>query len=269
MEFCYPDGTWTVFLRVLGSLTALAATLAFFGFGFLELTWLMPQATRGMVIFAQHQKDLFIDEGLINEAYHAGAPSGLAQHLRNETVIVAARSTQYSAYMGAGVIVRTHNGLAEILTAKHIVRHSGRKIVIFPDHTVVPVTRIITSKAHDLAVVFAALPLLETFPVARVSNRPLKNGEHFIVMGHPGSKSWKASPGVAEARLQTTLLFCPTCERGDSGAGAFDGHGELHGVIVAKELIAAPSAQTGQYVQLTAFEVEAPDAIREFLRGVQ
>jgi hypothetical protein len=85
-------------------------------------------------------------------------------------------------------------------------------------------------------------------------------------MGHPGAKNWTASPGVAEQHLRETLLFCPTCDRGDSGAGAFDKYGTLRGIVVTKAIMSAPSMKSWKYISLTAFEVERPEAIRAFLR---
>lgn len=252
--------------RVDLSLIVLLLVLALFGAGIWQLARAFPDAHKGLVIYAREQKDLFIDAGLINESYRVRNSSPLTRRLRSQTVIVAVRTSDHSAYVGAGVIIGAHARRIEILTAKHIVAHPGPKLVIFPDHVIRPVTRMIAAQRRDLAEVFVdAVPLTE-YPAAHLAQQTFHTGEQFVVMGHPGAQSWTASPGVAERHLHGTLLFCPTCDRGDSGAGAFDRSGVLHGIVVTKTVMVAPSASSGRYFKLTAFEIEEPEAIRAFLR---
>jgi len=219
--------------------------------------------------YAGRQQALFIDAGLIRASYRVHAAAGLAAHLRSETVIVAAKSSERKAYMGAGVILGMQNGYVRILTARHIVRHQGRKFVIFPDRFMMEASRIVESGSHDMALVFVREPPLQKYPAAKLAQAGFENGDPFVVMGHPGAFSWKASPGVVQRHLNTTLLFCPTCDRGDSGAGAFDKQGMLHGIVVTKAIISAPSVRSWKLTQLIAFQVEQPVDIRAFLRSVK
>jgi hypothetical protein len=252
--------------RVDFSLVVLVIVLALLGGGIWQMARAFPDAGKGLVIYAREQKDLFVDAGLIRQSYRVRSTTGLAERLREQTVIVATRTSPHTAYMGAGVILGTRNGRIQILTARHIIAHSGRKFVIFPDHTERRAVRVIPSKKEDLALVYVAQVPLTQYPSARLARDTFATGDPFIVMGHPGAKSWTASPGLAERHLYTTFLFCPTCDKGDSGAGAFDRTGMLHGIVVSKAIMRAPSAQTGRYIKLTAFEIEQPEAIRAFLR---
>lgn len=252
--------------RVDLSLAVLVVVLALLGGGIWQLAKTFPDAGRGLVIYAREQKDLYIDAGLIEASYHAHSNSGIAERLRRQTVIVATRTSPHTAYMGAGVIVGTQGGRVRILTAKHIIAHTGPKFVIFPDHVVRPALRIVPSRGRDLALVYVARDSLTAYPAVRLADHTFASGQQFIVMGHPGANSWTASPGVAERHLYTTLLFCPSCARGDSGAGAFDRSGVMHGLVVSKALLIAPAAKSGRYIDVSAFEIEQPEAIRAFLR---
>jgi branched-chain amino acid transport system ATP-binding protein len=148
--------------RIDLSLVILAIVIAALAAGAWQMYRALPGAGEGLVIFAREQKDLFVDAGLIEESYRVHGSSPLRQRLREETVIVATRISPHMAYIGAGVIlVKGHNYL-KILTAKHVVAHQGRKVVIFPDHVERRVLTVVTSPTHDLAVVYVAL---DTFPV--------------------------------------------------------------------------------------------------------
>jgi S1-C subfamily serine protease len=248
------------------SLVVLVVVLALMGGGVYEMARAYPDAGKGLVIYAREQKDLFVDAGLVEESKHVRAPVRLAEALRYQTVIVAARTSEHRAYVGAGVIVAERRGMLTILTAKHILAHPGQRFVIFRGGVAQSAQRVVFSKSRDLALVFVR-PLAGTeYSVARVASDGFTSGQQFVVMGHPGAQSWTASPGVAERHLHDTLLFCPTCDRGDSGAGAFDRSGALRGIVVSKAIITAPSARTWRDFTLTAFEIERPEAIRAFLR---
>lgn len=240
--------------------------LVFCVIGMDQLVHAYPSAGRGMLIFAREQKDLFIDSGLVAESYHVRANPDLARILRAETVIVGTRTSAHTGYVGSGVIVGEHDGLLTIVTAKHIIAHSGRRFVIFRDYTGRFATRVVPDPLHDLAVVFVRPEPGKAYNAARIAASSFTSGQHFVVMGHPGDMSWFASPGVAEKHLHTTLLFCPTCDRGDSGAGAFDAAGLLRGIVVTKAIMIAPSMKDGSDFRLTAFQIERPDAIRAVLR---
>ena len=248
------------------SLVVLVLVLVLFGGAIVQMARAYPDAGRGIVIYAREQKDLFVDTGLIQESYRVHASSTLAERLRSQTVIVATETAEHNAYMGAGVIVAARNDVLTILTAKHIIAHRGAHFVVFPDHRGRFAARVVPSRDADLALVYVrAVPGL-TYSIAQLGGRGFNSGETFVVMGHPGAKEWTASPGIAERHIHDVLLFCPTCDRGDSGAGAFDKNGTLRGIVVTKAIMHAPSAQTWETVRLTAFEVERPEAIRAFLR---
>jgi S1-C subfamily serine protease len=248
------------------SLVVLLLVLVLFGGAIAQMARAYPDAGRGLVIYAREQKDLFIDAGLVQESYRVRASSSLAQQLRAQTVIVATETSAHSAYMGAGVIVASRNGMLTILTAKHIIAHKGEHFVVFPNRRGRVAARIVPSHDADLALVYVREVPGLSYSIAKLGDKSFRSGETFVVMGHPGAKSWTASPGVAEEHLRETLLFCPTCDRGDSGAGAFDKHGTLRGIVVTKAIMSTPSYKSWRYISLTAFEVERPEAIRAFLR---
>jgi hypothetical protein len=252
--------------RIDVSLVMLVVVLVLFGGAVWQMARAFPDAGRGFIVYAREQKDLFVDAGLIRESYRVPEDEKLNEELREQTVIVAARTSPHTAYMGAGVIVGRHKGQLVILTAKHIVTHRGTKVVLFRDHTERVASRIIHAPHEDLALVYIPDVPSTPYRVARLAGSTFATGDRFVVLGHPGAQSWTASPGIAERHLHYTLLFCPSCDRGDSGAGAFDGDGRLHGIVVTKAIMRAPEADTGRYIDLTAFEIEDPRAIRAFLR---
>jgi hypothetical protein len=253
------------FFRFDLSLLVVFVMLLFCAGGIYQLSRAYPDARRGVLIFAREQKELFIDTGLVEQSYRVQANPALAQVLRSETVIVGTRTPDSTGYLGAGVIVAARDGLLTIVTAKHIVAHDGRRFVVFREGIGRYAARVVPDGEHDLALVFVrALPGV-SYRVAHVAAVTFSNGQRFIVMGHPGEGSWVASPGLAQGHSQTTLLFCPTCDRGDSGAGAFDRAGVLRGLIVSKAMMIAPSASGEKEVRLAAFEIERPDAIRSLL----
>lgn len=253
-------------LRFDLSAAVLILTLIFCIGGIYELVRTYPSADRGILVFAREQKDMFVDAGLVAESYRVHTNRSLARVLRSQTVIVAARTSAHTGYMGAGVIVAVHGDMLTIVTARHIVEHAGQKYVIFRGYGGRFPARVVADTYHDLALVFVRAIPGESYTVASIAPAGFKSGQKFTVMGHPGSGSWVASPGVAEQHLHTTLLFCPTCERGDSGAGAFDSRGLLRGIVVTKAVMIAPSARDGSDFRLTAFEIEQPQAVRALLR---
>lgn len=234
--------------------------------GVYELVRDYPNAGRGMLIFAREQKDLFIDSGLVAESYRVRANPDLSRILRSETVIVATRTSDHDGYMGAGVIVGARDGVLTIITAKHIIAHAGRRFVIFQNYVGRFAARVVPDPAHDLALVYVHAQPGVSYHVAHIAPGGFMSGQRFVVMGHPGAASWFASPGVAEKHLHMTLLFCPTCDRGDSGAGAFDASGLLRGIVVTKAVMIAPDAKDGSDFRLTAFEIEQPQAVRALMR---
>lgn len=251
--------------RIDFSLVVLALVLIFCIAGIGQLLSAFPSASRGMLIFARTQKDLFIDSGLVAQSFRVKADPLLAKLLRSETVIVGTRGPGRTGYVGAGVIVGERHGVLTIVTAKHIIAHPGQRFVVFPQLVGRFADRVVPDPHHDLAVVFVRAVKGVPYRIAQIAPSSFISGQRFVVMGHPGEFSWVASPGVAEKHLRTTLLFCPTCDRGDSGAGAFDGGGMLRGIVVTKAIMVAPSAKDGSDFRLTAFQIEQPGAVRAAL----
>jgi hypothetical protein len=255
--------------RIDLSLVVLLMVLVLFGGAIVEMARAYPDADRGLLIYAREQKDLFIDFGLVARSYRVRAPATLAQRLRAQTVIVATRTSPHVAYIGAGVIVAAHDGVLAILTAKHIVAHRGKHFVVFPNRAGRYSARVVASPDRDLAIVYVRAVPGMSYGIARLGTADFISGQTFVVMGHPGANAWLASPGVAEEHLRETLLFCPTCDRGDSGAGAFDSGGTLRGIVITKAIVSVPSATALRVSTLTAFGIERPEATRAFLRSAR
>lgn len=251
--------------RIDFSLVVLVLVLAFCVAGIEQLVRAYPNASRGMLIFAREQKDLFIDAGLVEQSFRVKADPSLSKVLRSQTVMVGTRASADTGFIGAGVIAGERNGVLAIVTAKHIIAHPGRRFVIFPQYVGRFADRVVADPDHDLAVVFVRAAPGLSYRIARIAPESFISGQRFVVMGHPGALSWVASPGVAEKHMRMTLLFCPTCDRGDSGAGAFDGAGLLRGIVVTKAIMIVPSAKDGSDFRLTAFQIEKPDAVRAAL----
>lgn len=223
-------------------------------------------AQRGLLMYEQAQKDAYIDAGLIARSSHVRIRRSLISALRLQTVLVMTQSSPTSAYVGAGVIVGNEHGKLQILTAKHVLAHEGPQYVLFSRKQGKRIAHIVRAARDDLAVVSVdPVPGL-TYAISRFAKADLGTGMPFVVMGHPGAHSWVASGGLAEQHADRTLLFCPTCDRGDSGAGVFDVSGALRGIIVLKAHISAPSKRTGRTFTFTAFEAEPLSRLKPFLR---
>lgn len=241
--------------------------LSFAVFAFIQTGRTMKDAEIGLLRFEERQKDLFIDAGLITQASRLVPLSQSAASLRSQTVIVGTTQPHNRVVLGSGVIVGRSRGSILVITARHVVKHVGQHFVIMPEflHAGVLARRIVMSSKYDLALVYVRDPLNKALPSATLAATELLNRERFTVMGHPGSKSWVASPGVAERHLHYTLLFCPTCDYGDSGAGVFDARLRLHGIVVSKIFMRAPSSQSGKLLGVTAFLMEPVSHVRQLI----
>lgn len=248
------------------SAAVLAVVLALFGGGIAQMAASWPEASHGLLIFAREQKDELIDFKLVARSYHVRAATPLEAQLRKETVIVGSRTSKHGVYMGAGVILGMHDGLLEIVTARHVIAHSYRRFVIFPQQIGRYATRVVPSKTMDLALVYVRPIPGVTYAAAPLAKTEFASGDRFVVMGHPGNKEWTASPGVAQRQLEKILLYCPTCARGDSGAGAFDVHGRLHGIVVSKDVMTTYSAVQGA-TRVSAFEIVPLRRVRAFIHA--
>jgi len=251
--------------RIDLSIVVLAIVIAFLAIGMVQATRQWDDAQRGLILYEQARKDAYIDAGLIQRSAHVRVHRSLVATLRLQTVMVATRVGGH-AFVGAGVIVGERNGKLQIVTARHVVDHDGTHVVYFTPHLCARVTRVVRSRHDDLALLYVAPLPGVSYSVGRFANGELQTGTPFVVMGHPGLHAWLASTGLAEKHRRQTLLFCPTCDRGDSGAGVFDRSGELLGIVVLKVRVNAPSKRTGRYFTFTAFEAETLAQVRDFVK---
>ncbi len=253
-------------LRQFAPVALLIGVLALAVVGVWQIGRSWRDATRGLLIFARNQKDLIVDTDLVERSYSVKNDPAVIERLRLQTVIVATYAGNHHVYMGAGVIVAQRRGMLTILTAKHLLTHHGRHFVLFREGLGRYAKTVALAGSEDLAIVrVRAIPGVP-YAVAGLARRDLRTGQTFTVMGHPGAREWLASPGIAERHRTITLLFCPTCDRGDSGAGAFTSADKLDGIVVKKARIAIPSFRRDRGAIITAFEIERLDAIRPFLK---
>lgn len=252
--------------RIDASIVVLAAVLAFLGAGIAQGLHAWGDAQRGLLIYERARKDAYIDAGLIARSSHVPLTQSLVSALRLQTVLVMTRSSESSAFVGSGVIVANRKGELQILTAKHVLAHPGAHFVLFGPREGRRAIRVIRALNDDLALLIVPPVPGMTYAVSHFAKNELATGTPFVVMGHPGARSWIASSGLAERHARQTLLFCPTCDRGDSGAGVFDKSGALRGIIVLKSRISAPAKRTGRTFTFTAFEAEPLSRVRPFVR---
>jgi len=251
--------------RIDVSIVVMALVIAFLAIGMVQAMRQWDDAQRGLLIYEQARKDAYIDAGLIQRSSRVRVHPSLVTTLREQTVMVATRVGGH-AFVGAGVIIAAHNGRLEIVTARHVVDHAGDHVVFFTPHLGVRATKVVRARNDDLALLYVnAIPGVP-YSVGRLAETELQTGTPFVVMGHPGLHAWLASTGLAEKHARQTLLFCPTCDRGDSGAGVFDRNGALRGIVVLKVRVNAPSKRTGRYFTFTAFEAETLAQVRGFMK---
>ena len=221
-------------------------------------------AAQGLLLFERAQKDLYVDADLALQAKGVAVAEPLAQRLREQTVLVVMRTSRHHEIEGTGIIVGARGGDLAVLTARHVVDHAGTRVVFFLSHNASIVRRTILDRKNDLALLWVpAIP--GKYSKATIARNDFATGQPFVVMGHPGDREWAATPGIAEHHEHLTLLYCPKCDRGDSGAGAYDMHWSLHGLVTQKLLITAPAAHSDRYVLIAAFSTVRADRIRAFL----
>jgi hypothetical protein len=165
-----------------------------------------------------------------------------------------------SFFRCAGVVVDLANSHARslgILTARHCVLPTrelsvGDTILLFPDETTIRV------QFHDGDVgtfVGAALGVLPRDDVALIRvdaksphtsvgspNLTISEGEQLYVLGHSHEYPWglkhaRSVDGVRTTGIDdwehTSMIECPSCASGDSGAGVWDSHWKLVGIFNA------------------------------------
>jgi hypothetical protein len=249
-------------------------SVAVLGIVGLFVIWGIVQAARsiriaevGFVRYERAQKDLLIDAGLINAARAIRVDGPLGMRLRRETVMVVSRINARRSSVGSGVILRDDARGMVILTAKHVVRHAGPTSIVLSNHDYLPTLAesVVLSAQDDLALIYTAASDAKLLR-SRFARHELQDREHFIVMGHPGKSSWVASPGIAERHMHYVFLYCPRCDKGDSGAGVFNARGELTGILVSKVFVDAPSANTGKRVHAVVFFMEPLERARAFVQ---
>lgn len=239
---------------------------AFVVWGIVQAARSVRNAELGLVRYERAQKDLLIDARLINVARGIRVDVPLTVRLRRETVMVVSRMNAHRSAVGSGVILRDDAHGMVILTAKHVVRHAGPVSVVLSNRDYLPILAesVSVSPQDDLALVYTAASDAKLIR-AHFASHDLQDREHFVVMGHPGKRSWVASPGLTEKHLHYVFLFCPKCDNGDSGAGVFNLRGELTGILVSRVLVDAPSALTGRKIHAVVFFMEPLDRTRAFV----
>ena len=235
--------------------------------GIVQASRMMHNAQLGLIRFERAQRDLFIDAGLIEASRRVRVKPALSAELSAQTVMVISRMNHNRSAVGSGVIVQNNSRGILILTAKHIVRRGGPVFVVFrtPQYVRINAKRISLSASHDLALLWIA-PIIMHLRTAHFARHDLQTRDRFIVMGHPGAHSWLASAGIAERHLHDVFLYCPQCDRGDSGAGVFNVRGELTGIVISKVFIDAPNARTGARMHAIAFFMESLKDTRAFVQ---
>ena len=221
--------------------------------GMVQAAHMMRNAERGLIAFERAQKDVYIDADLIRSAKRVTADAAFAGALKHQTVMVVGRINARRSAVGSGVIIRDDARGFAILTARHVVRGRTNVTIVLPDTMLaIHASRIVISRADDLAMVFTPLhdPRLHAAGFAAAD---LQTRDRFVVMGHPGKYSWAASPGVAERHIRHIYLYCPRCDRGDSGGGVFTMQGRLTGVITSKVLVDAPTLPAGKRLHTVTF----------------
>ena len=235
--------------------------------GIVQAAHMLRDAQRGVIAFERAQKDVYIDADLIRSAKRVTAAPAFAGELKHQTVMVVGRITARRSAVGSGVILRDDARGFAILTARHVVRGRTEVTIVLPDSMLsIRASRIVLSRADDLAMVFAPLHDPRLHP-ATFAASDLQTRDRFVVMGHPGKYSWAASPGVAERHLRHTYLYCPRCDRGDSGGGVFNMQGGLTGVITSKVLVDAPTLPAGKRLHTITFFAVPLARTRAFVRG--
>ena len=249
------------------SVLVVGVVMIFVVWGIVQTVHMLKNAERGLLRFEAVQRDLFIDPALVEAARHVAAKPALVSGLRLQTVMVFGRINAGHSAVGTGVVVRNDARGMVILTARHVVRHGGPVSVILPldERVTVPVTHMVYSPRLDLALVFVS-KYDSRLRAARFAKRDLDTRQSFVVMGHPGRRSWAATAGLAERHLRYTFLFCPQCEKGDSGAGVYTTDGSLTGIIVSKVIVDAPNLRTGKRMHVIAFFMEPLAETQAFVR---
>lgn len=248
------------------SLLVLLLVSAIVIWGVVQAGHMMRNAERGLIAFERAQKDVFIDPKLIDSARHVSARARLARSLKHETVMVVGRINARHSAVGSGVILRNDSHGFVILTARHVVRGRTNVTIVLPDSRLaIRATRIVMAGAEDLALVYAPLhdPRLG---LAHFAKADLQTRDKFIVVGHPGKYSWLVSTGVAERHIRHIYLYCPKCDRGDSGGGVFTMQGALTGIIVSKVFVDAPTSPSGKRMKTITFFAVPLERTRAFTR---
>ena len=178
---------------------------------------------------------------MLAAAYALGTPTATAaadRGFEGGVVILATSATERG--IGAGTVLENDGTHVRIVTAKHVATF-GALAVELEDGTRVParIERLVASR--DLAIVDADVDpsearTLRAAPVAApLAHAPV----HVWGSGNAGPALETGvvadvagdMPDGSEANGRYTL-DCKTCHRGDSGAGIFDGRGELVGVYI-------------------------------------
>ena len=170
----------------------------------------------------------------------AGAPAAVradtAQAGRDVTVLVVGTDAT-RVVVGAGVLIGGGPELT-IVTAAHVLRAGYAPAVRSADGVPLAIRSIEAIPGHDLALIRTAAPPLGLWRVAALG--PLvAPGAPVFLWGHPAGRIYTLArgtvadpaPDLGPGPAGRFTIACASCDHGDSGAGVFDTHGVLLGIL--------------------------------------
>jgi hypothetical protein len=165
----------------------------------------------------------------------ADAP-GVADHTRRSTAYVAARVSDRSEAVGAGVMLAVSPNVI-VLTARHLAARKNLSLRTFAGEQLRIVAEYEVAD-RDVALIVASGAC--TGCEAAETADAITVGEPIHVWGNPQGRHYVMSPGtIADLRPAIPgyeangrfALVCDSCDVGDSGGGVFDERGRLLGII--------------------------------------
>jgi hypothetical protein len=210
-------------------------------------------------------------------AVASGDAANVADHTRRSTAYVAARVSDRSEAVGAGVIIAVSPNVI-VLTARHLAARKNLSLRTFAGEQLRIVAEYEVAD-RDLALIVATGAC--TGCEAAETADAITVGEPIHVWGNPQGRRYVMSPGTV-ADLRPTIpgyetngrfaLACDSCDVGDSGGGVFDERGRLLGIITEgwdglnagrKRVIAEPANHALAHVPLAYIaRTDAPPAGR-------